>query len=61
MVASVRYDLTKHTVSGSDGLWGSPPITTGQTFECTFTTPGTYSYFCAYHPFMKGQVIVRGS
>lgn len=25
----------------------------------TFTKPGTYTYHCEYHPFMKGTVIVH--
>jgi plastocyanin len=29
-------------------------------FTVTFEQPGTYQYFCALHPWMTGQVIVRG-
>ncbi len=29
-------------------------------FMVTFEQPGTYPYFCAIHPWMTGQVIVRG-
>ncbi len=29
-------------------------------FTVTFEQPGTYQYFCAIHPWMTGQVIVRG-
>ncbi len=29
-------------------------------FTLTFEQPGTYQYFCALHPWMTGQVIVRG-
>jgi plastocyanin len=29
-------------------------------FTLTFEQPGTYQYFCAIHPWMTGQVIVRG-
>jgi plastocyanin len=29
-------------------------------FTVTFTEPGTYNYFCAFHPAMFGQVIVGG-
>ena len=28
-------------------------------FTVTFEQPGTYQYFCALHPWMTGQVIVR--
>lgn len=31
----------------------------GQSDTVTLTKPGTYSYVCTFHPFMKGTVIVR--
>jgi plastocyanin len=30
-------------------------------FTVTFNEPGTYDYFCAFHPGMFGQVVVEGS
>src|SRR5215217_7877408 len=30
-------------------------------FTVTFSQPGTYDYFCAFHPGMLGQVVVGGS
>ena len=30
-------------------------------FTLTFSQPGTYDYFCAFHPGMFGQVVVGGS
>lgn len=30
----------------------------GTAFEFTFSTPGTYSYFCTRHDFMTGEVTV---
>lgn len=30
----------------------------GTTFEHTFTEPGTYPYFCRFHPKMLGEVVV---
>lgn len=32
----------------------------GDSFEFTFTTPGTYRYFCTRHPVMTGTVVVNG-
>jgi plastocyanin len=29
--------------------WDSGPVNGGQTFSHTFTTPGTYKYFCIPH------------
>jgi plastocyanin len=37
-----------------------PPFPPISSFTVTFEEPGTYPYFCAIHPWMTGQVIVRG-
>lgn len=45
-----------HTVTGDFGDSGT--LETGQTFEFTFTEPGTYGYVCAFHPNMVGEIVV---
>ncbi len=50
-----------HTVTADDGSWGSDvahPLNRGDTYSYTFNSPGNYTYHCAIHPFMHGQVIV---
>jgi plastocyanin len=37
-----------------------PPFPPVSSFTVTFEEPGAYPYFCAIHPWMTGQVIVRG-
>jgi hypothetical protein len=37
-----------------------PPFPVVSSFTVTFQEPGTYPYFCAIHPWMTGQVVVRG-
>ena len=37
-----------------------PPFPPVSSFTVTFEQPGTYPYFCAIHPWMTGQVVVRG-
>ena len=32
---------------------------TDDRFAFTYTTPGTYRYFCSLHPHMQGTVVVR--
>lgn len=42
-----------------DGSGATCPSGGGtNTFQYTFTTPGTYTYQCQYHPWMLGKVIV---
>lgn len=58
IVKFVQDDETPHTVTASDGSFDSGNLNQKQTWTHTFTKPGTYSYFCAYHTYMKGKVIV---
>ena len=53
-------DAMPHTVTSTDG----GPLDSGQLgkggeFSFTFKEPGTYSYYCRYHPSMKGTIIVE--
>jgi amicyanin len=56
-------DTAPHTVTVSSGpvTFSSPTLQKGDTYSFTFTTPGTYSYYCAVHPSMVAKVIVTGS
>jgi plastocyanin len=38
----------------------APPFPPVSSFTVAFEEPGVYPYFCAIHPWMSGQVIVRG-
>jgi plastocyanin len=38
----------------------APPFPPVSSFTVRFEEPGTYPYFCAVHPWMIGQVVVRG-
>jgi len=52
-------DPLQHSVSADDRSFESGLIATGGTWRHTFATPGTYTYHCTPHPFMKGTVVVR--
>jgi plastocyanin len=51
-------DQTTHTVTDK-GVFDSGLLNPGQTFTYTFTTPGTYNYYCTIHAWMTGTVIVK--
>ena len=51
-------DNEPHTVTASDGSFDSGNMNPGARFAYTFTTPGTYTYICTYHPWMHGYVTV---
>jgi plastocyanin len=49
------------TETGDAGVQSmGPPFPLVSSFSLTFQEPGAYPYFCAIHPWMVGQVIVRG-
>jgi amicyanin len=58
-VTWVNRDDIPHNVVASNKAFRSKVMDTDQDYSFTFTTPGTYEYFCALHPHMKGTVIVK--
>jgi plastocyanin len=57
-VTWTNRDGAPHTVTADDGSWGSGTLRQGGTYSQVFTSPGSYSYYCAIHPSMKGTVVV---
>jgi len=51
-------DVPHLIVSIQQAFKQSPVLDTDQRFTATFSTPGTYDYFCALHPKMQGTIIV---
>ena len=49
-----------HTVTSDDGSFDSGDIKAGASWSYTFTTPGTYTYYCAPHTWMTATVVVNG-
>jgi plastocyanin len=56
---SLMSNTTDQSMEGGQPQLG-PPFPPVSSFTVTFEEPGTYPYFCAIHPWMTGQVIVRG-
>jgi plastocyanin len=50
-------DSVAHTVTANDGSFDSGTLQPGQSFSHTFTSAGTFSYYCAIH----GQASMSGS
>ena len=57
-VTWINRDEVPHTVREKNRLFASAALDTGDSFSYTFTTPGTYEYFCSLHPQMVAKVIV---
>ena len=51
-----------HTVDSLGGeSFDSPQLFNGDTFSHQFNAPGSFSYYCRIHPFMRGEVDVYRS
>ncbi|MGH7708508.1 MAG: cupredoxin domain-containing protein [Vulcanimicrobiaceae bacterium] len=57
-VTFVNDDGDAHTVTASDGSFDSAGLDTSGTWQHVFTKAGTFSYFCALHPYMKATIVV---
>jgi plastocyanin len=51
-------DLAEHTVTAKNKSFDSSTVENTKSFTFTFSQAGTFSYFCAIHPYMTGTVIV---
>ena len=58
-VVWTNNDNVTHSANGKNTTFNSYDIAPGMTGRFTFTTPGTYPYYCFYHPNMEGKVIVK--
>jgi amicyanin len=54
-------DDIPHTVVASGKAFRSKTLDTDDKYAFTFTTPGTYEYFCSLHPHMTGAIVVEAA
>ena|SRR6266571_7415177 len=57
-VTWTNQDNVPHSVTFKNGMKDSRLLYQGQSFSYTFTTPGTYQYYCTVHPSMVATVTV---
>ena len=58
-VRFVEDDETGHTVTAADASFDSGNLDQHATWTHAFAKPGVYKYYCAYHPYMKGTIVVK--
>lgn len=60
-VTWVNHDDVPHTVTSTTKprLFNSGALDTDDQFSHTFPAVGTYNYFCALHPKMTAQIVVK--
>ena len=55
----VNRDPLPHTVTADDGSYDSGSLQPAAVWRHAFDEPGTYTYHCTPHPFMRGTIVVR--
>ncbi len=59
-VTWTNRDAEPHTATARDReVLQSGALKQGESFTETFEQPGTYEYFCEFHPNMKGTLVVQ--
>jgi plastocyanin len=61
IVTWINRDDIPHTVTSATRVFKSKALDTDDKFSFTFTTPGTYEYFCSLHPHMKATIVVEAA
>ncbi len=57
--SAIPHTVTSGTPNAPSGMFDSGTLNPGQSFQFTFTTPGTFAYFCRIHgAAMTGTVTV---
>jgi len=57
-VTWINRDEEPHLVTSATKMFRSGALDTRQSYSFSFTTPGTYRYFCTLHPHMIGTIKV---
>ena len=55
----INDDDDAHTVDSTDKSFTSGGLDTHDKYLHAFAKAGSFTYFCALHPYMKGTVIVQ--
>ena len=58
-VVWTNQDSVPHQLVSVSSAFSSGFLSNGQSFSFTFSQSGTYSYHCAIHPSMKGEIVVK--
>ena len=56
-VVFVNKDMVIHNVTEEKNTWASPTIPPKKSW--TYTVKNSFSYYCSYHPMMKGKVKIK--
>lgn len=57
-VEFINEDGAPHTATADNGAFDTGNLRRGQSASLTFPAAGSFGYFCAVHPHMKGSITV---
>ena len=60
-VTWTNKDDIPHAIATASKQSKSKTLDTDDAYSFTFTTPGSYEYFCSLHPHMTGTVVVEAA
>ena len=58
-VTWINEDDIPHAIAATGKEFRSKVLDTNDKFSFTFTTVGTFEYFCSLHPHMTGTIVVE--
>lgn len=58
-VTWTNQDSAPHDATARNGDWKSDRLSNGESDTLTFTSAGTFDYYCSIHPSMKARLVVR--
>jgi plastocyanin len=56
-----KDDIPHGIASSNNAFKKSKALDTDDSYSFTFTTPGSYQYFCYIHPHMTGTIVVEAA
>jgi plastocyanin len=60
-VTWTNSDSAQHLVQADNGAFKSDTLQQGDQYTYQATTPGTFTYYCQFHPFMKATLVVEAA
>ena len=55
----VNKDIVPHTATANDNSWDSDLLNENEAWELVIDEDNSGSYFCKYHPTMKGNITIQ--
>jgi len=58
-VTFTNHDQTAHTATSTQPAFDTGTVKPGHSVTVVLKKPGTYTYYCQFHAFMRGTVVVK--